>query len=159
VRIGSLLTAATLAAGALVVTPPAQAAAPAVRIIKIYYDSPGSPDLGGNRSLNGEYIQLKNMTRRAINLKGWTVSDATKRKDHVYTFKNFVLRPGKIVTLRTGKGRDTSTTVYWGRSGGTYAYIWNQVRDTAYLRDPSGSLVDTCSYNSARHDYKICWPR
>jgi len=159
VRIRSLLTAAMLTAGVVLVSPPAHAAAPAVRIIKIYYDSPGSPDYGGNRSLNGEYIQLKNMTRKAINLKGWTVRDDTKRKDHIYTFKNFILKPGKIVTLRTGKGKDTSTTVYWGRSGGTLAYIWNQVKDTAYLRDPSGRLVDKCSYNSARHDYKICWPR
>lgn len=155
-RIRALLTAAMLAAGVVVVAPPAQAAAPAVRIVKIYYDSPGSPDDGANWSLNGEYVQLKNMTRKAINLQGWTVRDETRRPDHVYTFKRFILRPGKIVTLRTGRGRDTATTVYWGRSGGTLAYIWNQVRDTAYLRDPSGRLVDSCSYNSSRHDYVIC---
>ena len=155
-RIRSLLAAATLAAGALVVAPPAHAAAPAVRIVKIYYDSPGSPDNGGNRSLNGEYIQLKNVTRRTVNLRGWTVRDDTRAPDHVYTFRAFQLRPGKTVTLRTGKGRDTATTVYWGRSGGTFAYIWNQTKDTAYLRDASGRLVDTCSYNSSRRDYVIC---
>lgn len=158
-RIRSLLTVAMLATGVVAVSPPAHAAGPAVRITKIYYDSPGSPDNGGNRSLNGEYIQLKNVTKKAVNLKGWTVRDATKRRDHVYTFKSFVLKAGKTVTLRTGKGKDTATTVYWGRSGGTLAYIWNQVKDTAYLRNASGKLVDSCSYNSSRHDYKICWPR
>jgi len=149
--------AAALAVGLVVVSPPANAAAPAVQIIKIYYDSPGSPDNGSNRSLNGEYIQLTNVTKKAVNLKGWTVRDATKRPDHIYTFGKFTLKAGKIVTLRTGVGKDTSTTVYWGRSGGgTFAYIWNQTKDTAYLRNASGKLVDSCSYNSTKADYKIC---
>jgi hypothetical protein len=157
VRIKSLAMAAVLAAGVVVVPQAAHAAAPAVRIIKIYYDSPGSPDNGSNKSLNGEYVQLKNMTRKAINLKGWTIRDDTKRADHVYRFGSFILKAGKIVTLRTGVGKNTSTTLYWGRSGGgTFAYIWNQTKDTAYLRNPAGVLVHKCSYNSSRHDYKIC---
>ncbi|MBB2744169.1 UNVERIFIED_ORG: hypothetical protein FHR35_004005 [Microbispora rosea subsp. rosea] len=44
----------------------------------------------------------------------------------------------------------------WGRSGGTLAYIWNQAKDKAYLRNVSGALVDSCAYNSSRQDYKIC---
>ena len=58
--------------------------------------------------------------------------------------------------LRTGKGRNTSTTLYWGRSGGTFAYIWNQSKDTGYLRNARGQLVHSCSYNSSRSDYKNC---
>ena len=60
------------------------------------------------------------------------------------------------MTVRTGKGRDTRTTRYWNRSGGTYAYIWNQTADTGYLRNASGRLIDSCSYDSSRADYKIC---
>ena len=74
----------------------------------------------------------------------------------IYTFGTFTLKAGKTVTLRTGRGKNTTTTLYWGRSGGTYAYIWNQTSDTAYLRNAAGKLIDTCSYNSSRHDYKIC---
>ncbi|MEV5409767.1 lamin tail domain-containing protein [Thermopolyspora sp. NPDC052614] len=156
-RIRALSTAAALAAGMVIVSPSAHAAAPAVQIIKIYYDSPGSPDNGNNKSLNGEYVQIKNMTKKAVSLRNWTIRDDTKQADHVYTFGAFTLRAGKTVTLRTGKGRDTATTLYWGRSGGgTFAYIWNQTRDTAYLRNASGRLVDSCSYNSSRADYKIC---
>lgn len=155
-RFRALSVAAALAVGMVVVSPPAHSAAPPVKIIKIYYDSPGSPDNGSNKSLNGEYVQLKNMTKRAISLKGWTIRDATRRKDHIYTFRAFTLGAGKTVTLRTGKGKDTKTNLYWGRSGGTLAYIWNQTRDTAYLRNAAGVLVDKCSYNSSRHDYKIC---
>ncbi|ETK33443.1 hypothetical protein MPTA5024_24520 [Microbispora sp. ATCC PTA-5024] len=140
----------------MAVAPPAYAAGPAVRISKIYYDSPGSPDFGANSSLNGEYVQLKNVTKKAVSLKGWTVRDDTRRSDHVYTFGTFTLGAGKTVTLRTGKGKNSATTRYWGRSGGTFAYIWNQVKDTAYLRNTSGTLVDSCSYNSARYAYKVC---
>ncbi|NRQ38600.1 lamin tail domain-containing protein, partial [Nonomuraea sp. NN258] len=131
-------------------------AAPALQITKIYYDSPGSPDHGANSSLNGEYAQISNTSRKAVSLEGWTLRDKTSRSDHVYTFGAFTLGAGKTVTVRTGKGRNTRTTLYWGRSGGTFAYIWNQVRDTAYLRDPAGALVDSCSYNSSRSAYKIC---
>ncbi|TDD32565.1 lamin tail domain-containing protein [Nonomuraea terrae] len=135
---------------------PAYAAAPVVQITKIYYDSPGSPDNGGNSSLNGEYVQIKNTGKKAVSLKGWTVRDQTSRSDHVYRFGTFTLKAGKTVTVRTGKGENTASNRYWGRSGGTLAYIWNQNADTAYLRNASGKPVDSCSYNSTKQDYKTC---
>jgi hypothetical protein len=151
------MTASVLAVSTLAVAAaPADAAASPIKIVKIYYDSPGSPDNGKNSSLNGEYIQIKNTGKKAVSLKGWTVRDKTKRPDHIFTFGTFTLKAGKTVTLRTGRGKNTTTTLYWGRSGGTYAYIWNQTSDTAYLRNAAGKLIDTCSYNSSRHDYKIC---
>lgn len=142
---------AVLAAAALAIpftTAPAQAAAPKVRIVKIYYDSPG-PDRGGNASLNGEYVVLKNFGTAAVSLKGWTIRD---KNGFRYTFKAFTLKRGKTVTLRTGKGKDTATTMYWGRGW----YVWNNDKDTAYLRDKAGRLVHSCSYNSSKADYKLC---
>ncbi|MEV5888847.1 lamin tail domain-containing protein [Nonomuraea fuscirosea] len=154
-RIPSVLAAAALTVA--VVSQPAHAvAAPAVVFTKIYYDSPGSPDFGKNSNLNGEYAQIKNRTKKAVSLRGWTLRDATKRPDHVYTFGAFTLGAGKTVTVRTGRGKDTGTTRYWNRSGGTFAYIWNQTADTGYLRDASGGLIDSCSYNSSRAAFKIC---
>ncbi|MDR8413243.1 lamin tail domain-containing protein [Nonomuraea sp. 3-1Str] len=155
-RLAASVAAMVATAAALTPAAPAQAAAPTVKISRIWYDSPGSPDSGANSNLNGEYVQIKNAGRSAVNLSGWTVRDKTSRADHVYTFGTFTLGAGKAVTLRTGKGRDTSTTLYWGRSGGTYAYIWNQSTDTGYLRNARGQLVHSCSYNSARADYKNC---
>ncbi|WP_327048916.1 lamin tail domain-containing protein [Microbispora sp. NBC_01189] len=64
----------------------------AVRITKIYYDSPGSPDTGSNSSLNGEYVQIRNTTRKAVSLKGWTMCDKTKQAGHAYTFGAFTLK-------------------------------------------------------------------
>ncbi len=107
--------------------------------------------------MNGEYIQIKNVSRKAVSLTGWTVRDETERSDHVYRFTAFTLKPGKTVTLRSGKGKNTATTRYWQRSGqGTFTYIWNQTSDTGYLRNAAGKLVDSCSYNSSRDDYIVC---
>ncbi|MEV0582873.1 lamin tail domain-containing protein [Nonomuraea sp. NPDC050310] len=152
--IRALLTTAALLTLA---AHPAQAAvAEPLRITKIYYNSPGSPDSGSQASLNGEYVQLKNVSKAKIDLTGWTLHDKTKDDEHVYTFDTFTLKPGRTVTLRTGKGKDTATTLYWGRGGeGTFSYIWNQRSDTAYLRDTTGKLRDSCSYNS-RAAFKIC---
>jgi len=59
----------------------AAAAAPAVKISYVKYDSPGS-DTGSNYSLNGEYVVIKNTTGTARSLTGWTLRDKTG-----YTYK------------------------------------------------------------------------
>jgi hypothetical protein len=150
------LSAAALAVALVPVVPAQAAALPAIQFVKIYYNSPGSPDYGANSSLNGEWAQLKNTTKKAVNLKGWTLRDKTTAADHIYTFGTFTLGAGKTVTVRTGKGKDTATTRYWGRSGGTFAYIWNQTADAGYVRNASGKLIDSCSYNSSRVDSVNC---
>jgi lamin tail-like protein len=151
------LSAAALAVALVPVVPAQAAALPAIQLVKIYYNSPGSPDNGANISLNGEYAQIKNTTRKAVSLKGWTLRDKTSAADHIYTFGAFTLGAGKTVTVRTGKGTNTSTIRYWGRSGGgTFAYIWNQSSDTAYVRNASGKLIDSCSYSNSRVAFKNC---
>lgn len=135
-------------AALLTYAPAAQAAAPSVQITRVYYDSPGS-DRGGNKSVNGEYIVFKNTTRRAVELAGWTVRD---KNGFRYTFGDVTLRPGKSVRLRSGMGNDGTSTVYWQRKW----YVWNNDKDTAYLRSATGKLIDSCSYNSSRVDYVNC---
>lgn len=144
------LIVGTLAVGLAVplAAGPAQAAKPAIQITKIYYDSPGS-DRGGNRSLNAEYITIRNNTKKKVSLKGWTIRDKANFR---YTFKKVSLKPGKKLTLRTGQGRDSATTVYWNRRW----YVWNNDRDTAYLRNAKGKLIDSCSYKGVRRGYTTC---
>ncbi len=146
----SIRTAACAVAGAVLVPLlPAQAqAAGSVHLHKIYYDSPGKDDRS-TRSLNAEYVQIKNSTSRGVNLRGWTLTDASR---HKYTFGTFTLGAGKTVTVRTGRGKDSASTKYQNRR----AYVWNNDRDTATLRKSSGSRVDTCSYNSTRYNHKNC---
>ncbi len=103
----------------LAVAAPAQAA-PAIQIRKVYYDSPG-PDYGTNKSLNAEYIVIKNTSSKAKSLKGWTIRDPAH---HVYTFGSYTLGAGKSVTLHTGKGTNTNTHRYhrgFAGSGATQA--------------------------------------
>ncbi|MCW2674641.1 MAG: secreted protein, partial [Frankiales bacterium] len=89
---------ATAAAAVLGATMPAQAATPVVKIVKIYYDSPGT-DNRTNASINGEYFVLKNTTSTSRSLTRWTVRDLA---NHVYTFGTFTLGAGKSVTVHTG---------------------------------------------------------
>lgn len=138
-----------MAAAAGVALLPSQAqAAGSVHLYKVYYDSPGT-DRGGNTSLNGEYVQIRNTTTRGVSLRGWTVRDNT---GYTYTFGTYTLGAGKTVTVRTGRGTNTATTRYWGRSW----YVWNNTSDKATLKRSTGTVVDTCAYNSSRYDYRMC---
>ncbi|MEU6487188.1 lamin tail domain-containing protein [Streptomyces sp. NPDC046887] len=140
-------TAAVAAMGIVSMPTPAQAAG-SVHLYKIYYDSPGT-DRRSNTSLNAEYVQIRNTTNASVNLRGWTVTDAS---NHRYTFGSYTLGRGKTVTVRTGRGTNTAANVYQQRR----AYVWNNDRDTATLKKANGTRVDTCSYNSTRVDYKVC---
>ncbi len=141
------LLAVVAAMSLLLVVPPAEAAS-AIQIRKIYYDSPGT-DYRTATSLNAEYIVLKNVSTTRRSLTGWTVRDAV---GHVYTFGTFSLAAGAAVYLHTGSGTNSTYHRYW-RSGN---YIWNNDKDTAYLRNSSGATVDTCAYNSTAVDWLYC---
>ena len=121
---------------------------PAIRIVKIYYDSPGT-DTGSNSSLNAEWIRIKNTGSKRRTLTGWKIRDAS---GHVYRFGRFRLRPGRTLTVHTGRGSNTARHRYWGRE----RYVWNNRRDTATLKNRRGSIVERCSYRSRSRDYKIC---
>lgn len=146
-RTVAAVSAAVAGCAALLTAGPAQAAG-SVHLYKVYYDSPGS-DLGGNASLNAEWVQLKNSTATSVSLKGWTLTDAS---NHRYTFPAVTLKAGAIVAVHTGKGANNSAHLYQGRA----AYVWNNDKDTATLRRSTGGVQSTCSYNSTKVDYKVC---
>ncbi len=126
---------------------PSQAqAASSIQIYKIYYDSPGS-DRGGNASLNAEYVELKNTSRSAIELRGYR----SRTRPGTGTLPVVQDRRGKTVKVHTGKGTKSGGHVYQGRGW----YVWNNDKDTATLYKGS-SRIDSCSYNSTRVDYKMC---
>jgi hypothetical protein len=128
---------------ALTTATPAHAAGPRIEITKVYYDSPGS-DSGSNASLNNEYIRLTNRRDYAINLKGWTIRD---KANHIYRFPtDFRLQPGANVYIHTGSGSTTTGHRYWGKGW----YVWNNTGDKAYLRTPSGTLIDSCTWGDGQ---------
>jgi hypothetical protein len=122
-----------------VVAAPAEAAGGMI-IYRASYNSPGA-DNGTNANLNGEYIQLKNTAKVAKYITGWTLRD---KQGHVYKFPTTKVNPGQFMSVRTGRGTNNGNTRYWGKTW----YIWNNTGDTAYVRTPAGTLVDTCSWGS-----------
>ena len=142
-------TASALAIGGLaVMAAPAHAASP-IQITKVYVNSPGADLPVTNSKVNAEYTVIKNTGTTTRTMTGWTLRD---QSNHVYKFGSYKLGPGKSVTIRNGKGTNTSSTRYWG-SG---YFIWNNSGgDSATLRTSTGSLVDKCSWTTVS-SYKTC---
>lgn len=144
----SLAIASTLAvAASLAVAGPAQAATPTLRFNAVQYDSPGK-DTRSNASLNAEWIQVINTGSKAVSLKGWKIVD----KSRTYTFGSVTIaaRGGKV-TLHTGKGTNTKTSLYWNSGN----YVWNNTGDTATLKTSAGKVHDTCKWGQKAGRTKI----
>ncbi|CAM5283778.1 hypothetical protein SSPIM334S_05546 [Streptomyces spiroverticillatus] len=158
-RSGRRLAAAVLAAGAVVgVTAlPASAAVsadsgsgfssavqkqrpprPSVVIGRVQANSPGWDD-GSNRSLNGEWVEVRNLSRFPVNLDGYSLSD---RDGHRYYFDHLRLRGHDSVKVHTGVGRDGWGHVYQDR----HRYVWDNYGDSATLRNGWGRVVDRVSW-------------
>jgi hypothetical protein len=145
----ALIVAALLTAIAVpLAMPSAEAATYPLHFTKIYYNSPGTDD-GSNSSLNKEYVTIKNSSSVSRSLTGYKVLD---KANHRYTFGTFTLGAGKSVRIHTGKGTNTSTDRYWGRS----AYVWNNTGYKAYLSNADFVLRDTCEWGSSGPGYIFC---
>lgn len=73
--------------------------------------------------LVSEEVVIKNISANAIQLKGYKLISLTGNQ--VYTFPEYLLGPGKTVTVYSGKG---SGDLRWSGS-----YIWNNDGDLAAL--------------------------
>ncbi|MFF3457001.1 lamin tail domain-containing protein [Streptomyces sp. NPDC002730] len=99
--------------------------------------------IGTNRSLNAEWVDITNNTRRSVDLDGWTLRDADGNR---YRFHDVRLPGRATVRIHTGAGRDTRTDLYQGRR----TYVWDR-SDTATLRDDRGRTVDIESWGRGHH--------
>ena len=136
----ALLALPLVLGGSLLAAPQASAAS-AIQIHFVSYNSPGS-DTGSNTSLNAEYVTIKNVSSRTHTITGWSLRDKT---GYTYKFPTFTIKAGAKVKIHTGKGTASSTDRYY-----TYTwYVWNNSGDTAYLKNASGTTVDTCSWTSS----------
>jgi hypothetical protein len=89
---------------------------------------------------NQEYVKIYNKGTTAVSIRGWKISDQGKK--HTYYFpSSFVLKGKSTVTLRSGHGTNTASTLYWNK----YSFIWNNTGDKAYLYNAQGKLVSTKS--------------
>ncbi|WP_276249683.1 lamin tail domain-containing protein [Haloarcula rara] len=99
-------------------------------LVEIHEDAAGND----NENLNDEYLVFANRGEDALNLTGWTVTDAA---GHSYTFGIYSLGPGERTTLYTGSGSDNATARYWGASGA----VWNNDGDRVTVRTSGGDVV------------------
>jgi endonuclease YncB( thermonuclease family) len=87
-----------------------------------------------------EWLEITNQGNQPIDLTGYTLKDEA---NHIYKFDGFILAGKHSVHLYSGNGRDTASELFWGLGEKT---VWNNGGDTAYLRDPEGSLADLYTY-------------
>ncbi len=93
-----------------------------------------------NANLNDEYVTFKNKCYREIDMTGWKVMDSS---DDGFMFPAFVLGSRHTITLRSGKGRNNGTDVFWG-SGKA---VWNNKHDALLLFDSKQRLMLNYSYS------------
>ena len=104
-----------------------------VYISALYLGAPGEKP-------NQEYVKITNKGTTSVNLKDWKITDQGKK--HTYVFPSYTLKAKSTVTLRSGSGKNTATTLYWNK----YSFIWNNEKgDTAYLYSAQGKLVSKLS--------------
>lgn len=142
-RLAAVAVASAAAVGAFV--PSASAADHDLRgrnarveISDVQSDTWGRQDRS-NRSLNREWVEITNNTRRDVNLSGWTLSD---RDGHTYTFHHYRLGAHATVRVHTGIGHDTRTDLFQDRCH----YAWDNHSDTAILRNDHGRTIDIASW-------------
>jgi ligand-binding sensor domain-containing protein len=112
----------------------AKVSRPAHRDVEIA-EMNSDPQGRDEEDLNGEWVRIINTTDGPVDMNGFTLSDYA---GHVYKFGELLLPGGSAVTVFTGSGADTPTSLYWGSK----TPIWNNRGDTAYLRDANAYLRD-----------------
>ncbi|HEY3361813.1 MAG TPA: lamin tail domain-containing protein [Methanosarcina sp.] len=90
-----------------------------------------------HENANQEYVKITNKGTASVNLKGWKIKDQGAK--HTYTFSSYTLKAKSTITLRSGSGKNTASTLYWNK----YSFIWNNTGDTAYLYNAQGKLVSS----------------
>ncbi|WP_267643489.1 lamin tail domain-containing protein [Haloarchaeobius amylolyticus] len=102
-----------------------------ITVDNVHADAEGTE----SENLNDEYVVFSNDGDAAVDMSGWTVTDAAGNS---YTVPDgFTLEAGASVTLHTGSGEDTDTDLYWG-SGSP---IWNNDGDTVIVQTDNGETV------------------
>lgn len=90
-----------------------------------------------HQTVNQEYVKITNSGKTSVNLKGWKIKDSGAK--HTYTFSSYTLKSKSSVTLRSGSGKNSGSTLYWNK----YSFIWNNTGDKAYLYNAQGKLVSS----------------
>ncbi|WP_330335431.1 lamin tail domain-containing protein (plasmid) [Streptomyces sp. NBC_00536] len=108
-----------------------------VMIGQVQHESPGRDDRT-NRSLNGEWVEVKNTGKKPVNLRGYTLTD---KQGNTYRFHGMTLAGHSSVKVHTGRGKNTAHDVYQNRTH----HVWDK-RDSATLRNDHNRILDSKSW-------------
>lgn len=115
----------------VVFSNPAQAAPPGLGSIFI-------TDLEIKGSVpQGEWVKVTNTGTIDVNIKGWKIVEEGHK--YTYVFPSYILKAKSSVILYTGGGKNTESTLYWGRS----TDVWTDDGDTATLYCYCGARAST----------------
>ena len=128
---------------------PANPAVGAVQFSRIQYNAPGT-DTRANKSINGEYVQITNRSKKSVYLYGWTIRDAAGNLYRIQA--KYWLYAGRSLIIRTGKGANSGITRYWLKP----YHVWGNSADTAYLRTATNRTIDTCKWTKPGKGYTTC---
>lgn len=110
-----------------------------VKIETMQFNAPGDD----RKNLNGEWVRITNRGEEPVLMAGWTLSDISGAGP--YTFPAYLLLSRESVTVYSGTGRMNDTSLFMGRTDP----LWGNNGDTAFLRDGSGTLIDSRSGGSS----------
>ncbi|MCL1593711.1 MAG: thermonuclease family protein, partial [Actinomycetia bacterium] len=83
-----------------------------LQITHIEHDAPGND----NENLNGEWAVITNTGSESQAMSGWVLKDESA--SHRYTFpSNLTLEANSSISVYTGCGTDTSTSLFWCNTG------------------------------------------
>ncbi|MGH7164214.1 MAG: thermonuclease family protein [Nitrospiraceae bacterium] len=113
-----------------------------LKITSVHPLDPAEPDL------YAPYVRITNLSEGAIRLAGYALSNEEGRR---YVFPDVSVEPGCTVIVAGKEGPDGvdhrgQLVVHWA----TQDSVWDPKEDTAFLFDPSGSLVDRFHYKGKR---------
>jgi endonuclease YncB( thermonuclease family) len=131
-----LVAAEGLAQGAHVGIWDPTACGPADSTDVVIVRTEGDPEGPDDIELNGESIVVQNTGDTPVDLTGWILRDSSSQNRFGFP-DGFTLDPDARVAIRTGSGRDTADTLYWGRDHP----VWDNAGDTAFLLDSNGNVV------------------
>lgn len=102
-----------------------------LELVTVHADAAGDD----RDNLEDEYVVFANTGDASLDLSGWTVTDEAGR---TYIVPDGVtLAAGAELTLRTGSGVDTESTLYWNAN----SPIWNNAGDVVTVKDAAGEQI------------------
>ncbi len=107
------------------------------------------PDPVGDdaQNINDEYVAIVNDGTNRVDLSRWIMRDGSL--EWLRLPAGTAVDPGGVLTIRSGSGQNTASSVYWGRRAPVWANFttargtrtkFGFIGDGAYLLDPRGNV-------------------